>query len=152
MGKKVDAIVGAYWTHESIAMEMQGFPISVLRIEDWGVPDFYELVLVASETTLGDDPEMVQGFLHATAKGFADAVSDPQGAVDVLVGANPETDEALETQGIDLLAPMWDAGGQPFGWQTQERWQSLADWMKAEGLLSEDVDEQQAFTSEFVAE
>ena len=152
MGKKVDAIVGAYWTHESIAMEMQGFPISVLRIEDWGVPDFYELVLVASETTLGDDPEMVQGFLHATAKGFADAVGDPQGAVDVLVGANPETDEALETQGIDLLAPMWDAGGQPFGWQTQERWQSLADWMKAEGLLSEDVDEQQAFTSEFVAE
>ena len=53
IGKKVDAIVGAYWTHESIAMEKQGYPVSVLRMEEWGVPDFYELVLVAGESPSG---------------------------------------------------------------------------------------------------
>jgi putative hydroxymethylpyrimidine transport system substrate-binding protein len=151
IGKKVDAIVGAYWTHESIVMEMQGFSVKVLRMEEWGVPDFYELVLVASEDTVSNDPEIVRRFLRATARGFADAIADPQGAVDVLVAANPETDKALETQGIALLAPMWTEGVPSFGWQTLERWESLARWMKDKGLLKEEVDASEAFTSELVA-
>lgn len=152
IGKKVDAIVGAYWTHESIVMEMQGFHLKVLRMEEWGVPDFYELVLVASQDTVSKHPEIVQRFLRATARGFADAIGDPQGAVDVLVDANPETDKALETQGIHLLAPMWTEGVPSFGWQTRERWESLARWMKDKGLLKEEVNEQEAFTSEFLAQ
>ena len=147
IGKKVDAIVGAYWTHESIAMEMQGYPIEILRMEEWGVPDFYELVLVASEDKLSSDPDTVRRFLRATARGFADAIQDPAAAVAILVDANPETDEALETQGIGLLAPMWTEGASSFGEQTPERWQSLAQWMKDEGLLGEEVNEQDAFVS-----
>ena len=152
IGKKVDAIVGAYWTHESIVMEMLGFHVKVMRMEEWGVPDFYELVLVASQDTVSNVPDIVQRFLRATARGFADAIEEPQAAVDVLVEANPETDKALETQGIELLAPMWTQGASTFGWQTQERWQSLARWMKDEGLLEEGVNEDEAFTSEFVAQ
>jgi putative hydroxymethylpyrimidine transport system substrate-binding protein len=150
IGKKVDAIVGAYWTHESIVMEIQGFDLNILRMEEWGVPDFYELVLVASEDTVGNEPDVVRRFLRATARGFADAIADPQGAVDILVAANPETDSALETKGIGLLAPMWTEGAPTFGWQTRERWQSLAQWMKDEGLLSVEVDEGQAFTSDLL--
>ena len=56
IGRKVDAIVGAYWTHESILLEMQGYPITIMRMEDWGVPDFYELVLVASEDMISQSP------------------------------------------------------------------------------------------------
>jgi len=150
IGKKVDAIVGAYWTHESIVMEIQGFDLNILRMEDWGVPDFYELVLVASEDTVDNEPDVVQRFLRATARGFTDAITDPQGAVDILVAANPETDSVLETKSIGLLAPMWTEGAPTFGWQTRERWQSLAQWMKDEGLLSVEVDEGQAFTSDLL--
>ena len=145
ISEKVDAIVGAYWTYESIVMEMAGYPVRILRMEEWGVPDFYELVLVASEDTVSNDPDVVQRFLRATAKGFVDAIGDPEEAVDVLVDANPEVDKELETQGIGLLAPMWTEGAPTFGWQTRERWQSLAQWMKDEGLLDEEVDETEAF-------
>ena len=148
IGKKVDAIVGAYWTHESIAMEMQGYPERVLRMEEWGVPDFYELVLVARHDIVSEEPELVQRFLRATAKGFSDAIDDPQRAVDIMIDANPEVDKVLETQVIDLLAPMWTEGAPTFGWQTQERWQSLVQWMKDEGLLKERVKANQAFTSD----
>ena len=144
--------MGAYWTHESIAMEMQGYPIEILRMEEWGVPDFYELVLVASEDKLSSDTDTVRRFLRATAKGFADAIQDPEAAVEILVDANPETDEALETQGIGLLAPMWTEGASSFGEQTPERWQSLAQWMKDEGLLGEEVNEQDAFVSGLTSE
>ena len=152
IGKKVDAIVGAYWTHESIAMEMQGYPVSVLRMEEWGVPDFYELVLVAGESAIADDPDVVERFLRATARGFADAIADPQAAVDILVSTNPEADRDLETQGIELLAPLWQEEGVAFGHQSRERWESLAQWMKSEGLLSEDVDAVDAFTSQFMTQ
>ena len=150
IGKKVDAIVGAYWTHESIAMEKQGYPVSVLRMEEWGVPDFYELVLVAGESAIADDPDVVERFLRATARGFADAIADPQAAVDILVEANPEIDSDLESQGIGLLAPLWSEEGVDFGHQSMERWEGLAAWMKSEGLLGEDVDAADAFTSEFM--
>ena len=150
IGRKVDAIVGAYWTHESIAMEKQGYPVSVLRMEEWGVPDFYELVLVAGESAIADDPDVVERFLRATARGFADAIADPQAAVDILVEANPEIDSDLESQGIGLLAPLWSEEGVDFGHQSMERWEGLAAWMKSEGLLGEDVDAADAFTSEFM--
>ena len=149
IGGKVDAIVGAYWTHESILLEMQGYPITIMRMEEWGVPDFYELVLVASEDMISNQPDTVRRFVRATARGFADAIADPQAAVDILVDANPETDKALETQGIGLLAPLWKEGNAEFGSQTQERWESLAQWMKDSGLLGEDVNASEAFTGEF---
>lgn len=145
IGKKVDAIVGAYWTHESILMELEGYPVEILRMEQWGVPDFYELVIVASEDTVEDKSDTVERFLKATAKGFADAIEDPQEAVRVLVEANPETRQDLETQGIVLLAPMWTEGASAFGHQTLERWEGLAEWMKEQGLLDGDVDGGEAF-------
>ena len=149
IGRKVDAIVGAYWTHESIAMEMQGYPITIMRMEEWGVPDFYELVLVASEDMISSHPDTVRRFVRATARGFADAIADPQAAVGILVEANPETDKELETEGIGLLAPLWQEGDAPFGSQTAERWKSLAQWMKDSDLLGDDVDAGEAFTAEF---
>lgn len=152
IGGKVDAIVGAYWTHESILLEMQGYPITIMRMEDWGVPDFYELVLVASEDMISKHPDTVGRFVRATARGFAYAIVDPQAAVDILVEANPETDKELETQGIGLLAPLWTEGALAFGAQTLERWESLAQWMKDSGLLGDDVDAGEAFTAEFQPE
>ena len=150
LGGKVDAIVGAYWTHESIAMESQGYEISVLRMEDWGVPDFYELVLVASEETLQSKPGLVKTFLTATQKGFSEAANDPLKAVDVLVGFNPEVDRDLEIKGIGLLAPLWSEDDVVFGTQNSDRWKQLSDWMKEKGLLEDHVDHQEAFTSEFI--
>ena len=150
LGGKVDAIVGAYWTHESIAMESQGYEINVLRMEDWGVPDFYELVLVASEETLRNRPKLVEAFLSGTKEGFKDVIVDSEKAVDVLISFNPEVNRTLEIKGMELLGPLWFEGDTLFGTQNATRWATLSDWMKEKGLLSKDVDHEEAFTSEFV--
>ena len=44
----VDAVVGAYWTHESILLENEGHPVNIMRMEEWGVPEYYELVMVTN--------------------------------------------------------------------------------------------------------
>jgi putative hydroxymethylpyrimidine transport system substrate-binding protein len=46
---QTDAVMGAYWTHETILAEQEGYPVSMMRVEEWGVPDYYELMLVTSE-------------------------------------------------------------------------------------------------------
>ena len=150
ISKKVDAIVGAYWVHESISAENQGFPVNIMRMEEWGVPDFYEIVLVTSREMVESDPDLVQRFVRALKRGYEDAVADPQSAIDVLAQAAPEIDEAIERPGVDLLSPLWIEGDLDFGWQTGEKWSALAAWMKAEGLLGEGVDAATAFTNSFV--
>jgi putative hydroxymethylpyrimidine transport system substrate-binding protein len=150
IGKKVDAVLGAYWVHESILAELEGYPVSVMKVEDWGVPDFYELVLVTNEKTSKEQPEVVKRFLAATAKGYADAKKEPAKALDLLMKANPETNRAMEEKGIQLLMPLWTDGVPAFGWQTKERWQSYADWMRQKKLLTGDVNVDSAFTTEFL--
>jgi putative hydroxymethylpyrimidine transport system substrate-binding protein len=148
---QVDAVIGAYWVHESFLVEREGEEVSVLRVEEWGVPDYYELVLVASDETVEDNPELVEGMLRAISRGYADAESDHDAALDALLAAAPDTDRALEERGIVLLAPYWtDEGSVPFGQQTAERWESYASWLKDNGMLDESVDPAEAFTNEFV--
>ncbi|MFN3975179.1 MAG: ABC transporter substrate-binding protein [Dehalococcoidia bacterium] len=149
VGKKVDAIIGAYWVHESIVMEQQGFAVNIMRVEQWGVPDFYELVLVTNEKTLAQRPDLVKRFLRATIKGYRDAAGDLSAAVEVLAKDNPQVDRKVEQAGIRLLAPLWQAAP-TFGWQTGERWTTFAAWMLNTGLLERPVDASKAFTNRFI--
>ncbi len=108
IGERVDAVVGAYWTHESILIENEGYPVNIMRMEEWGVPDYYELVIVASEDTIANRADVVERFVRAVRRGYEDAAANPQEGVDVLLElAGEEVDEAIERPGADLLAPLW---------------------------------------------
>lgn len=152
LGGTVDAVIGAYWVHESILADLQGNPVNIMRIEEWGVPDYYELLLVTSDAYASSNPEVIEGFIRAITRGYADADADRTGAIDELVRVNPETERELELQGIELLAPLWtDDGDVPFGTQTEERWESYADWLRENDILTQDVPVDEAFTNEFVS-
>lgn len=147
---QVDAVVGAYWTHESIVMELEGHRVNVMRMEQWGVPDFYELLLVTSEANLKDRRDVVERFARAFRRGFEVALAEPQGSIDTLLELNPETvNEAVERRGVELLVPMWKAEAPEFGWQEESRWSAFAAWMKGEGFIRKTLDPSAAFTNEF---
>lgn len=150
LGKKVDAIIGAYAVHESIVAEQKGQPVEVIKVQDWGVPDYYELVLVTNDATIKQHPEVVRKFLRAAVRGYQDAMADHAAAIDALVAANAETDRKVEGPGLEQLAPYWTNGVPQFGWQTAERWQRYHDWLRARGLLDKEVRVQDCFTTEFL--
>ena len=150
IGKKVDAIVGAYWVHESISAVNQGFPVNIMRMEQHGVPDFYELVLVTNEEKIKENPEMVRRFVRAVTRGYQDAIADPLDAVALLKSVKPETNLEIENPGVKLLAPLWSADNGVFGWQEQARWTKFAEWLVSTGRLSSTADATSAFTNEFV--
>ncbi|HMM40892.1 MAG TPA: ABC transporter substrate-binding protein [Thermomicrobiales bacterium] len=151
LGKRVDAIIGAYYVHEAILAQQQGEPVNAINVEDYGVPDYYELVLVTSGALIRDHADVVQRVVNAVVAGYAAAAANPDQAIDELVKAYPETDADVEREGIHLIIPMWtDDGAVPFGAQTAERWTAFADWMRQHDILTTDVDASEAFTNQFV--
>lgn len=151
LGKRVDAVIGAYYVHEAILAQQQGQPVNAINVEDHGVPDYYELVLVTSGANIRDRADVVQRVVNAIVAGYAAAADNPDQAIDELVKAYPETDATVEREGIDLIIPMWtDDGSVPFGTQTSERWTAFADWMRQHDILTADVDASEAFTNQFV--
>lgn len=148
---RVDAVMGTYWTHETILAEEQGTPVRYLRVEEWGVPDYYELILVAGESTVDEQGDAISAFLTAMQQGYRDAIADPDAAIEILLAASPELDAEVERKGIELLAPLWTSGGTvPFGTQTAERWDAFGNWMKEQELLDDNVDIAAAWNGELL--
>jgi putative hydroxymethylpyrimidine transport system substrate-binding protein len=147
---QVDASLGAFWTHEPILAEQEGFPTSFLKVDDWGVPSYYELVITASEATVASRSELVERFIRATRRGYEDAIAAPAAAIAALRAASPDLDVAVEEAGIALLIPAWTADSVPFGTQTAERWHDYAAWMTERGLIPDDLDVTAAWRSDLV--
>ena len=135
---------------KSISATNQGFELNIMRMEENGVPDFYELVIVASEDKIANEPEVVQKFVRAVTRGYQDAIADPLDAVALLKSVKPEVDVAIENPGVALLAPLWATDNGVFGWQEQDRWEEFADWMVAGGRLSSTTDATAAYDNSFV--
>ena len=151
ISKQVDAIVGAYWVHESISAENQGFPVNVMRMEQWGVPDYYELVIVANADKAKSNPGLIERFIRAVSKGYEAAIADPQKAIDILKQASPEIDESIERPGVQKLAPLWVEDSLPFGTQVASKWDDFAAWMEEQGLLDNPGNVSRLWTNQFVA-
>ena len=147
---QVDASLGAFWTHEPIVAEQEGYPTEMLRVDDWGVPPYYELVIAASEETVAGRPDLVERFLRAVRRGYEDAIADPAAAIAALQAASPDLDVPVEVEGIALLIPAWTAGDVPFGTQTAERWDAYARWMAERGLIPDDLDVEAAWRGDLV--
>ncbi|HIC19105.1 TPA: hypothetical protein EYO77_13430 [Candidatus Poribacteria bacterium] len=152
ISEKVDAIIGAYFTHESILLKNEGHPVNVMRMEEWGVPDYYELVMVTSEDYLSENTDVVGRFIRAVRKGYTDAISDPQTGVDILKKYAPEIDEDIDRPGADLLQDLWKGKNGRFGTQEEVRWVSFSNWMKARNIIDANLDPKAAFTDEFSSE
>jgi putative hydroxymethylpyrimidine transport system substrate-binding protein len=150
LGNKVDAVIGAYAVHESIVAEQQGKPVNVMNIQDWGVPDYYELILVTNDSMLKQNPEVVRKFLRAVVRGYTEVPQNKAAALDALKAAYPEADLNVERPGLDLIIPYWTANNVAFGIQTTDRWQSYATWMRQKGLLDKEVKVSDCFTVDFL--
>jgi len=147
---QVDACVGCFWTYESIAMKNQGFPVEIMRMEDWGVPPYYELILVTNEDMHNNESKTIQKFVNAIIRGYTEASRDPQAAVDSLLRAHPEVDPEIDRLGADLLAPLWKGDMPRVGWQSEVRWKEFALWMQNNRLIDNNMDVSKAYSNSYV--
>lgn len=142
--------ISVYYTNQPVIVENQGRQANIMKVVDYGVPDYYELVIVTNEDMIKNNPDVVERFLRAVSKGYKEAAKDPSGSIELMKRLNPELDTAVANKEILLEVPLWLADNGVFGWQEESKWLSFAQWMKDGGLLTKPVDARQAFTNSFV--
>ncbi len=144
----------AIWCYEAWAgqnAKVQDYPVDYFAFRDIDETfDYYTPVIVANDTYLAENPETVQAFLRATAKGYEDAVKDPDGAAETLVEMNPEIDAELAKASQEYLADQYIADAPRWGYIDPERWARFYSWMNEEGLTPVELDEQGGFTNDYL--
>ncbi|EKD65705.1 MAG: hypothetical protein ACD_50C00011G0007, partial [uncultured bacterium] len=81
IGEKVDAVL-VYWGTETVLLESQGFSINTMRAQDYGVPDYYELLFITNEEKISKNPTLVHKFIGAVSRGYEYALKNPKEALD----------------------------------------------------------------------
>jgi len=140
-----------YYGWTGIEAELRGVPLNVIMLhEEDSALDFYTPVLIASEKTLSDKPELAEKFLRATARGCQLAIEQPDAAAEILLQAVPELDPALVKASQKWLSTRYQDDAPYWGFQKTEVWAAYAEWMFERKLLEQRLDAPAAFTNKFL--
>jgi putative hydroxymethylpyrimidine transport system substrate-binding protein len=146
--QKTDALIGGYINHEKLLLEKEGHHMRTLNPADFGVPDYYELVLVASEKGLTEKPEVFEKFMVAITKGQKFVADQPDEALSLLMEHQDKTsplENDIETKSLQVLLPLMDAKDEPFGYQDPETWEKVAQWLKDNKIIKQQVKAEESF-------
>ena len=137
---------------QGIQANFEGIDLDVVMMDDWFdcVPDYYTPVIIASETTLSEQPELTSAFLGAVSRGYDYAIENPIEAADILLEAVPELDESLVRASQAWLSSRYQADAARWGEQSLDIWSAYADWMAGHEIISKPIDADAAFTNDFL--
>ncbi len=151
---KVAATLGGYWNYEAIQLAlMHKHPVTI-PIDQAGVPDYDELVLVVREGEAHTDGVDLRAFLQALTRGERAVRADPAKAAELVVAANPSLEPKLQLESIEQTLPAAQpaSSSDPYGWQSPSAWAAFGNWMYSHGLLKSDPNNTglPPFTNEFL--
>lgn len=129
---------------------------NVLKWNDYGVNNPGHGVIVTNKL-INSSPDVVQGFVSATIKGFEVVCADPQIGVDLYNEKFPTADENTKKFAIDNLpyecdkmTPPEGQGGERLGVSEEATWQALVDNLVKYGELKDPPAAADVFTNDFV--
>jgi len=145
LSHKVDAVVGAYRNYERVQIELQGQPVAMFEPERYGVPTFYELVLITSDTALGRQREALQRFVRAVGRGIAFTVKNPDQAFAAYVRANPKMklDDELNRKSFRVTLPTYARTET----QARDRWEMFDQWLATHKVIPSAVPVDDLYTN-----
>jgi len=150
MTRQVDAVIGTYSVWEKIQVELEGFEVNVIKLQDYGVPDFYESVLITNEKLIQENPELIRRFMRAAWKGLNFTLDHPEEALGILLKQNPDLRKELAERSLRELIPLMKDRVPQLGWQTEAKWKELQDFMLNMGLIKQKTEASRMFTNEFL--
>ena len=141
-----------FYGWQGVQAAQQGIDLEVVMMEDWFdcIPDYYTPIIIAAESTLEDQPEVVRAFLEAVSRGFEFAIDDPSAASEILLESVPELDAQLVSESQAWLSPRYRADAARWGGQELAVWQAYSQWMTDHGILKQPIQAGGAFTNEYL--
>jgi putative hydroxymethylpyrimidine transport system substrate-binding protein len=150
---RVDATLGAYWNVEAVQLAQLHKHPNVIHMEQVGVPNYDELVVVVRKNTIVNHPDRVRRFVQALGRGYEAVRRNPQTAVDNLVHASSGLDPKLQLASVTATLPAFfpTNPAHPWGWQDPKQWGAYGQWMLSHHLISNPNAVLDASTNELLA-
>jgi NitT/TauT family transport system substrate-binding protein len=149
---KVDGLIGFKHDQGPTIASKSGREVKYFPYADAGL-SFFSNGLLATSSTIKDDPELVREMVAATSEAFAAAVEDPSGAVAAMAGKDPQMPKE------DVLTEQWQqtitvlhteaTKDKPFGYNDPADWQNTIDVLKNAGLITGDKTADDYFDGSF---
>lgn len=132
--------------------ERQGIALDLVRMSDHRdcIPDYYTPILIASEATVNERPELVRAFIGAVARGYADAIADPGAGAEALLAAAPELDPELVRASQAWVSPRYQDDAPRWGEQSSAVWDGYSHWLAQHQVIDAPIDAAAAFTNAFL--
>jgi putative hydroxymethylpyrimidine transport system substrate-binding protein len=134
---KVAATLGAFWNYEAIQLRLLHRHPVVIPVNQAGVPEYNELVLVVREDEARERGQDLRAFMQALTRGERQVSANPRAAATLVVKANPSLEGKLQLESIRQTLPAATPANpsHPYGWQEPSAWASFGAWMFAHGLI-----------------
>ncbi|HEX6205440.1 MAG TPA: ABC transporter substrate-binding protein [Solirubrobacterales bacterium] len=144
---EVDAIFGGSPNIEGAVLASRGAEPVVKRVQDLGVPDYEELVVITREDRAAADPEAIGAFMSAVKRGTAAAVKHPRAAATLIeksAEADPQaTRGEIEAQ-LKATLPLLSRTGR----LDPGKAGGLLDWMREQKMIERTVPVSEVFGRE----
>lgn len=143
--------VWIYYAWDGVACDVKGLETNYFAFKDIDPAfDFYTPVLVANNSFLDENPEEAKAFLEATAKGYEDAISDPDAAADILLKHAPELDKDIVKASQAWLADQYIADAKRWGEFDSKRWNAFYDYLWNNKLIEKEIADDFGYTNEYL--
>lgn len=132
--------------------EVEGLDTETIPFTDHEdcIPDWYTPMLATSEEELDQRPEVLADFMEVTARGYREAMADPQASADALLAAVPDLDPDLVERSSEYLSTRYAEDPEQWGLMTEERWTDFVAFLVDAGLIEEPIDVDAAYTNELL--
>jgi NitT/TauT family transport system substrate-binding protein len=155
---RVDAVPG-YIDAEVPELEAKaGGPgsLSIMQGSDFGYT-VYGSGLFTAAKLVTERADLVQRFVNAYMRAFADVAQNPQEAADIIVRANPEyapkRDVLVQQIEADIKSTFFnnETKAHGLGWMTNDRWQQTVKILVDQGAMKQSIDPAGAFSDKFLS-
>lgn len=129
-------------TWEGIEADLRGVELRSFRFDDYGLPDYPSVVLVARTAAIEADADKLRTFLEVTRRGYEFAAANPDEASDLFMAELPGAfpDPELIYRSTRMLADYFVADGRPWGEHSASDMQGYIDWLIENELVVDGSD------------
>lgn len=136
---------------DNVKCQLNDFPIQYTPVRDLDERlDYYTPVIIASDKTLEERPDMVRKFLAATEKGYRCAMEDPKGSAKILQKYAPDYSLEMLTMSQEYLASKYMEDSDRWGVMKDEVWDGYTGFMAEYGVIKEAIPAAKCYTNEFL--
>ena len=132
---QVDAVMGAFWNYELAELELEGVEGDYFAMEDHGVPDYYELVVITGDKFLQGNRDVARKLITGLQQAVDFTRAKPQEALTAYFRANPEVRQALDRRAAELVLPYF-AHTQV---QSRKKWDTFVEFSLQQKLIERAV-------------